>query len=228
MARCRTCGLHLRWCVCVSLPAIRLPFDVWLIQHAAEQDRPTNSGRVLLGMLPESRLFPVGVRGVLFDPRPLEEAGSNAVLLFPAPDAPVLHAHDLSPRGGHRATLILLDATWAQASRLRQRIPILRGLPCRRLPPGSPGRWRIRCASTDGRLCTLEAGIRAIREAGYPGEADRMDLAQDLVMQRMLYMKGRTATLAPVPTGLMPAAETKRDTPPSMLSDELPTLETAP
>lgn len=189
--RCRGCGLHLERCLCASLPHVPLPFEVWLVQHAVERDRPTNTGRILHTILPGSRILPYALRGQAFDPAPFTDAGYAPLLLFPAPGAPVLTAADLDPGPGRRRAVVLLDGTWAQGSHMRRRITALRDVPCRRLPDGAPGRWRLRTPHTPGLLCTLEAGVRLVRLAGLREAAARMDAAQDRIMDAMLAMKGR-------------------------------------
>jgi DTW domain-containing protein YfiP len=53
---------------------------------------------------------------------------------------------------------VVLDATWAQARRMIQRIPALRSLPRISLPPRAPRAVDpIRQPTVAGGLCTLEA-----------------------------------------------------------------------
>jgi DTW domain-containing protein len=181
---------------------VTLPFDVCLIQHAVEANRPTNTGRMLHAMLPESRMIRYGLRQPLGVSSLEGEIPADITLLFPDSEAPILSASDLKPRRGKRFHVVLLDGTWAQASHMRRRIQALRSAPCARLPAGPPGRWKIRCSTGPERLCTLEAGIRLVRLAGKQHDAARMDSVQDLIMARMLYMKGRLSAMPAIPKNL--------------------------
>lgn len=60
--RCRECGLHTTICVCPLLPRVELPQEFLVIQNAIEILRPTNTGRMVAAMLPNSRLLPYGLR----------------------------------------------------------------------------------------------------------------------------------------------------------------------
>ena len=62
LARCRGCGLHEAICVCPLLPRVDLPQEFLVIQNAIEILRPTNTGRIVATMLPNTRLMPYGVR----------------------------------------------------------------------------------------------------------------------------------------------------------------------
>jgi DTW domain-containing protein YfiP len=61
-ARCRGCGLHAGICVCALLPRVELPQEFLVIQNAIEILRPTNTGRIVATMLPNTRLLPYGLR----------------------------------------------------------------------------------------------------------------------------------------------------------------------
>ena len=62
LARCRGCGLHAAICVCPQLPRVGLPQEFLVIQNAIEILRPTNTGRIVATMLPNTRLLPYGLR----------------------------------------------------------------------------------------------------------------------------------------------------------------------
>ncbi|MBM4154528.1 MAG: DTW domain-containing protein [Lentisphaerae bacterium] len=61
-ARCRGCGLHAEICVCPLLPRVDLPQEFLVIQNSIEILRPTNTGRIVATMLPNTRLLPFGLR----------------------------------------------------------------------------------------------------------------------------------------------------------------------
>ena len=189
--RCRACGLHTAICVCPLLPRVDLAQEFLVIQHAIEILRPTNTGRMVAAMLPNTVLMPFAVRGVPFDETPLRRGDTDYLLLFPSDDAVELTAELAAPRPGRRTAFVMLDGTWHQASRMSHRIDALQNVPRVRLPPGPPSSWTIRNPQRPDQLCTLEAAIRVVATLGRAEEADRMLDALELIEARMLYMKGR-------------------------------------
>lgn len=190
LPRCRTCGLHLPLCVCPLMPRVELPVQFILVQHAVEIDRPTNTGRMVLGMLPNSRLITYAARDVPLDESPLRDPDTRYLLMLPRTGARVLSPVVADPAPYRRTALVLLDGSWPQASHMARRIASLRPMTCIRLPDGPPGSWAIRRPQKPEQLCTLEAAIRAVAILGRPGEAERMRDILALIEARMLYMRG--------------------------------------
>lgn len=210
--RCRECGLHTTICVCPLLPRIELPQEFLVIQNAIEVLRPTNTGRMVAAMLPNSRLLPYGLRAgslaaqvqagtdagddgdrrsLPFDDVSLRRADTDYLVLFPSDGSSVLTPEMAAPRSGRRVAFVLIDGTWHQASRMSHRIAALRGMTHVRLPPGPPSSWSIRNPLLPEQLCTLEAAIRVVAVLGRTDDADRMLDALELIEARMLFMKGR-------------------------------------
>lgn len=189
--RCAHCGLHLPLCLCAHTPRVRMPFRWILVQHGVEVDRPTNTGRMVMSFFPETERVLYGRRGVPLDCAPLTATDTDYLLIFPGKDSTELEAAELSPRPGRRLALVILDGTWRQASHMARRVPGLRGLPARRLPPGPPSGWQIRTPNEPHQLCTLDAAIRTVALAGQAEDARALRIAMEWIMLRMLYMKGR-------------------------------------
>lgn len=189
--RCAHCGLHLALCLCAHTPRVRMPFRWILVQHGVEVDRPTNTGRMVMSFFPDTERVLYGRQGVALDCSPLEAADTDYLLLYPAKDSRELDPAELRPRPDRRLALVLLDGTWRQASHMARRVPGLRALPARRLPPGPPSGWQIRTPNEPHQLCTLDAAIRTVALAGLAEEARALRTAMVWIMLRMLYMKGR-------------------------------------
>lgn len=196
--RCLVCGLHSEICVCDRLPRIQLPLEVVLVQHAVETTRPTNTGRMVLHMLPHSRLLVYARGRERFDETPLLEPGRRRYVLFPREGAAIADRATLEPDDGTPVSLIVLDGTWQQASHMAGRITPLRTLPCLALPPGPPSSWDIRRPSKPEQLCTLEAMIRVVDLLGRHDEAAQMARGMRWINERMMYMKGLRKTLPPL------------------------------
>ena len=195
-ARCRVCGLHPELCACAELPRVMLPIELMVIQHAIEEHRPTNTGRLVLHMFPRSRLIPYGRAGEPLEDSPFVEPGRRYLLLFPRAGARSLTKEDLVPAGGAPVSLIIPDGNWRQASRITRRNRVLAEMPCLSLPPGPPGAWTIRNSRHHDRLCTAEAAARVAEILGFRDEAARMCEMIALINGRMLRMRPKHAPLA--------------------------------
>jgi DTW domain-containing protein YfiP len=159
--RCPACLFPPGECLCADVPRIETRTRFLLLRHASELNRPTNTGRWAALALPSARIVDYGLPGQELDPAPLAEPGT--VVLFPSPHAPPL---DRPPR-----QVVVLDATWAQARRMLQRIPALRALPRLPLPPRprTATLEPMRRAPVAGGVSTLEAMAAAL---GLLGELD--------------------------------------------------------
>lgn len=194
--RCEGCGLHIPLCICSHTPRVVLPFRWILVQHGVEVDRPTNTGRMILRMIPDTERILYARRGVPLDCTPLDEPNTDYLLLFPGAGSQELTPDALRPKPYRQLALILLDGTWRQASHMARRLPRLRALPRFHLPPGPPSPWKIRTPSAPHQLCTLDAAIRTVHLAGRTEDAHALRIAMEWIMLRMLYMKGRLSHAA--------------------------------
>jgi DTW domain-containing protein YfiP len=146
--RCARCLFPPEACLCLDVQPVETRTRLLVLRHASEIPRPTNSGRWAALALPQLRLVDYALPGNEPDLSALQEPGT--VVLFPSPHAPPLVP---LPR-----QVVVLDATWAQARRMIQRIPALRSLPRISLPPRAPRAVDpIRRPTVAGGLCTLEA-----------------------------------------------------------------------
>ncbi|MCB9566674.1 MAG: DTW domain-containing protein [Myxococcales bacterium] len=166
--RCPGCGLHDELCLCPSMPRVSLETGLVIVQHYRERHKPTNTARLAQQMLVGAQLIHYGARDQAMETGPLDDPDVDYLLLFQREDSIALDADlaaELSARSraaGRRRALVVLDGTWHQCSRMARRAPRIADLPCYALPPGAPGRWRIRTPPRPGAICTLEAITRAM------------------------------------------------------------------
>jgi DTW domain-containing protein YfiP len=111
-----------------------------------------------------------------FDPSALVDPG-HTWLLYPDGDE-VPAAFDPPRR------IIVLDGSWAQARRMVQRLPVLRGLPMVRLPARGLDRPRLRTPPRPGTMSTIEAIAAALLLCGEPGPAAELERIYDLAVER--------------------------------------------
>jgi DTW domain-containing protein YfiP len=141
------------------------PTRIVFVLHNRERNKPTNTGRIVHGLLANSELIYYGVRDQPFDTGPLDDPETDYHVLFPRDDATTLQPEDpaiVAPPTGRRAALVVLDGTWHQCSRMYRRAARIQSFPCVALPPGPPSRWGVRQAHQPGYLCTYEAVVRAL------------------------------------------------------------------
>jgi DTW domain-containing protein YfiP len=188
--RCTGCGLTPSTCLCDTLPRVRVATPLLVVQHAREQFKPTNTGRLLVRLVEGATLLPFGVEGSDFDPAPLLDPRIDWRVLYPREDAVAL---DRAPAAapGRRLGLVVLDGTWTQAARMSRRVPVVAGLPCVSLPPGATSIWTVRTQLRDDGVSSFEAAEHALRLLeGADATAPLRD-AFARVTAAMLFLKGK-------------------------------------
>ena len=179
--RCLRCRMLGGLCVCDLLPSPRIETRtrLVLIIHRFEDRKPTNTGRLAVECLARSVVV---VRGHEAQPTPpfACDPGSQALLLFPHEGATPLADARLDPE--RPVTLVVPDGNWRQASKVRQRVPGLRELPCVCLPAAERSTYRLRAEAHEAGLSTLEAIGRAMGLL----EGDHVRRALDLVFRAMV------------------------------------------
>src|SRR3954470_1393768 len=167
---CWRCRRPKRVCYCAAVHPIETRTRVVILQHPRESDVPINTARIAELSLSNSELHvgvdfggDRGLRAALSDP------AAPAVLLYPSDDARDLALE--APPGP--VTLVVIDGTWWQASKLFKQNPFLHALPRYALAPSEESRYRIRrepaahCLST---IEALEAALVVLEEqpSGFP------------------------------------------------------------
>ena len=151
---CWVCCRPKRVCYCGAIHAIETRTRIVILQHPRESDVPINTARIAELSLSNSSLHvgldfsgDAGLRAALSNER------APAVLLYPSDDAKDLGREP--PRGP--VTLVVIDGTWWQASKLFKLNPFLHTLPRYGLSPSEESRYRIRKEPAAHCLSTIEA-----------------------------------------------------------------------
>jgi len=179
--RCPRCLFRPQECLCAGIPRLELPLELLLLRHASEIRRTTNTGRWVALAL-GAPILDYGLAGSeALDERPLGEPGTW--LLFPSAAPSRLGAE--RPR-----RLVVLDASWAQARRMTQRVAALRSLPRLSLPPPPP-RERLRTPPRREGMSTIEAVARALELLGHAGAAAALDRVLAAAVERQRRLRGQ-------------------------------------
>jgi DTW domain-containing protein YfiP len=202
--RCGGCGLHDELCVCAHRPSLSLATALLIVQNNKERHKPTNTARMLAQVLTNCELIQFGVRELEFDASPLTRPERDYLLIFPRvfdPEGrgaepalildPEYFAARKAARPGAILTVVLLDGTWAQCSRMSRRIPELAAMQAFALPEGPPSHWGVRVPSEPSRISSFEAGVRVIELAEGPAPASAMQAYFDHVAAGMQFMKAK-------------------------------------
>ena len=183
-------------CVCALIPDPKLKTRTRLVLfiHRFEDRKPTNTGRLASECLENSEVIVRGEPGQPDAPY-IPTAESDSLLLFPSPDATPLAEHAQSSRP---VTLIVPDGSWRQASKVRNRVPGMREIPCVWLPQDVASTYRLRHEAHPTGLATIEAIARAfeILEGGERGTEVRglMERVFNAMVERTLWSRGQLKT----------------------------------
>ena len=156
--RCPRCLMHASLCVCALVPTIPTRTRLMLVIHRVEARKPSNTGKLATLCLPNSEIV---VRGHEGAPTAQYEAppDTQPLFLFPHEGAvPLAHFATCEKP----VTLIVPDGTWRQASKVRNRVPGFRNVPCVSLSHDEPSIYRLRFEAHSHGLATIEAVARAM------------------------------------------------------------------
>jgi len=168
-----------RLCICDELPLLELPFELVVVQHAAEKNSLSNTGTLAARVFRPSRV-------VAYPGDEAMAAGPPGLLLYPQSDAEPLSPAHLA----RMERLVVLDATWRRARRMYRKIPALRGLRTVAVVGVEP-RWILRRPPAPGRLNTAEAVAGALSALGLGEPAERLRRVLDDFMPRAMHVARR-------------------------------------
>lgn len=198
--RCARCRMLGQLCICALLPNPKIPTRtrVVLFIHRYEDRKTTNTGRLATMCLANSEIFVRGHDGAPSAPFVCDPS-SRPVLLFPHEDAVPLAP---AKPGDPPVTLIVPDGTWRQASKVRNRVPGLRDLPCVSLPIGEFTSYRLRSEPHRAGLATIEAIARAMDILEGAHVREPLERVFRAMVERTLWSRGK----APRPAAFFPVA----------------------
>lgn len=176
--RCPVCGLHFELCGCEDFPRLEVRSRIFFLQHPEEVHKYTNSVRVACKTCPDFAILPWLGRT---EPLNLPE---NALVLFPGPEVPVLTREESTTR-----PIVVLDGTWAQASRIF-RILLGKGIDVRRLPEDVLHGWQARRSTLPERMSSAHAASLVLDTSGECAAANGLRETVDRVGQGFMTMRG--------------------------------------
>ncbi len=192
--RCPRCRLHTDLCACDVLVPLDVATELIVVAHRKEVRKPTSTGRLAVMCVERARLCRRGLHGTSDDPVTWAPE-RTPLLLFPSRNAVPLDAWKAAqPAGAPPVTLIVPDGTWAQAKRVRYRVPGLDHITAVKLPDVEASGPRLRQPDRAGRLATLEAIAHALGILEGPAAQAHLLRAFRTVVERALWSNGRLSS----------------------------------
>ncbi|WP_110598528.1 tRNA-uridine aminocarboxypropyltransferase [Salinicola lusitanus] len=180
--RCEGCRLPALNCLCPYRVTATSDAQVWLLTHPYEHNKPTNTGRLIADVLPQTETF-TWYRTAP-EARLLELLADRRYVPFVVfPDDQPDYQHRVvderavigAKQDGFIPVFILIDGTWRQARRIFRKSPYLENLPVLPLHTDRLTRYRLRKPASAAHLCTAEVAAELLRKTGDAVAANVLD-----------------------------------------------------
>lgn len=185
---CQKCFLHKNLCICSQIPTLPLKTKVWLMVHAKELKRTTNTGRLALQALPNSEMKIRGVLNSAVDLTMALDGSYHPLLLFPSDNAVELN-RKLVETFDRPVLLIVPDGNWRQASKVHSRHSELKSVQCVLINKTNTATEFLRKETTINGMATLQAIAYAL--GVIEGDKVQTDLLQLYQLKLHQTLRGR-------------------------------------
>ncbi len=176
IGRCLGCLLPQTSCICSEKPKVASRAVFWLLTHHDEIYKPTNTGRLIVDAIQDSRVFewsrtepPTAFLEVLNDPC------YAPCIVFPEGEGyenRMIKADQLVDK---IPAFIILDGTWRQARRMFRLSRYLDHLPVIQPMSFSTSQYDLRQSAEPHHLCTAEVGVSMLKDIGQALGAEALD-----------------------------------------------------
>ncbi|MGL5006829.1 MAG: tRNA-uridine aminocarboxypropyltransferase [Plesiomonas sp.] len=193
VVRCQRCLLAVSHCLCAHIQPVSANSQFCLIMYDTEPLKPSNTGRLIADILPDTQAFlwsRTEINPALL--ALLQDPTLQPYIIFPESyAAPERVVHDLLTSTPNPLTppnpavtlrpfatkplFIMLDGTWTEARKMFRKSPYLDQFPVLPLRPTSQSEYQLREASTDEQLCTAEVAAQLLLMANDQQAAQALD-----------------------------------------------------
>lgn len=189
--RCQRCLLPLKNCLCATIKPQTARSRFCLVMFDTEPMKPSNTGRLIADILPQTLAFQWSRTEPPEDLLTLVASDDyQPMVVFPASYAhsprEVLTA---PPSNGKPPLFIMLDGTWTEARKMFRKSPYLDALPVISVDLTITSAYRLRAAHGDGQYCTAEVAAALLELAG--DNQASTGLYQHFVHFRECYLAGK-------------------------------------
>jgi DTW domain-containing protein YfiP len=210
LIRCDLCLLGEFFCTCKHRQYLHTQVSFMLIMYNDEVLKPTNSGRLIADLIPDTHAFlwtrtetDSAMLALLANPQyqpflvfPQQYLESDQAIIEQINDA------SLSTFQGHSKTplLIMLDGSWREAIKMYRKSPYLHQMPVLSFAPETLATYALRKGSHDFQLGTAEVAALALTAAQEPLNGLALTTWFDLFVESSLLGRNRRAkeTLTPI------------------------------
>ncbi|GLP96813.1 tRNA-uridine aminocarboxypropyltransferase [Paraferrimonas sedimenticola] len=184
--RCPQCRIHQDYCMCDYRISIDTQAAVLLCMFDDEVLKPTNTGRLIADLIPDTHAYIWSRTG---DNREMKDLLADPqyqpYLVFPGHYAgPERVVTKPNTKAGKRPLFVLLDGAWREAAKMFRKSPWLDHLPVLSIEPEVLSRYALRKASHDSQLATAEVAARILEVMGERDNADTLDTWFELFNER--------------------------------------------
>lgn len=188
--RCQRCLLPLKQCLCDTLHPCEARSRFCLMMSAIEPMKPSNTGRLIADILPDTTAFQWSrTRPSQALPALISNPDYQPMVAFPASYAGAERQVITAPPAGKPPLFIMLDGTWAEARKMFRKSPYLDTLPVIAVNLSRVSAYLLRKARAPGQYCTAEVAIALLDLAG-DTQAARA-LGDHFTLFRTRYMAGK-------------------------------------
>jgi DTW domain-containing protein YfiP len=210
LIRCELCLLGELFCTCKHRQYLATKVSFMLLMYNDEVLKPTNSGRLIADLIPDTHAFlwtrtdtDKGMLALLSDER------YQPYLVFPqqyieANQAVVsqILPENLQQLDGKQKIplLVMLDGSWREAIKMYRKSPYLHNMPVLSFAPETLATYALRKGSHDFQLGTAEVASLALTAAQEPQNGAALSAWFDLFVESSLLGRNRRAkeTLTPI------------------------------
>ncbi len=203
LVRCGRCLLEQSFCTCQHRRLLPCKAAFALLMYDAEVLKPSNSGRLIADLIPETHAF----LWSRTQPDPkllalLESPDYQPYLVFPGeyalPGQEVVTealsevlANQGDPEQGRRPLFILLDGSWREAVKMFRKSAYLHQLPMLSFSAETLARYQLRKGSRDFQMGTAEVAVLTLQSLGEEGCAEALDTWFKLFISSSLATRSR-------------------------------------
>ena len=195
--RCDRCLIALEHCICEAITEQTSPLQFVLLYHISEIFKPTNSGRLIADTFPNQTQAFLWHRTTPCDgfQQFLTQHAHEAVILYPLTEARSSSQCYVEPAtqllGINKRFVIVLDASWRQASKMLHQSRYLDSIPSYGIHPNSQRTFLARNAKHDHQLATAEVVAMLLHEQQAEAPSLTLQHAYQAFNQASLATRGR-------------------------------------
>ncbi len=200
LVRCSRCLLAQSYCTCAHCRPLITKAAFVLVMYDDEVLKPTNSGRLIADMVPDTHAFLWARTEV--NPQLLallEDPGYQPYVVFPGEYAfegqPVVN--QVPPEAlaeGKRPLFIMLDGSWREAVKMFRKSPYLHRFPLLSFDAGEMARYALRKGQREFQFGTAEVAVMVLAAMGEQSNASALNAWFELFVESSLLGRNRRPT----------------------------------